>query len=111
MNYEVEFTRSAIADLFDIVEWMARNDSTQHALHVLDQIQAKTDSLSAHPERGAVPLELRSLGIDKYREVFFKSYRIIYQVRDNRVVINLVADGRRDMTSLLQRRLTMPQID
>lgn len=111
MNYEVEFTRSAAADLSDIVEWIARKDSTRNALHVLDQIQAKTDSLSAQPERGAVPLELKSLGIDKYREVLFKPYRIIYHVRNNRVIINLVADGRRDMASLLQRRLTMSQID
>ena len=111
MNYEVEFTRSAMADLSDIVEWIARNDSSKHAIHVLDQIQTKTDSLSAHPDRGAVPPELRPLGIDKYREVFFKPYRITYHVRDNCVIINLVADGRRDMASLLQRRLTMPHID
>ena len=111
MNYEVELTRSAIADLSDIVDWISRHDSARHALHVLDQIQARTESLSVHPERGTIPRELRNLGIDKYREVFFKPYRIVYHVRDNRVIINLVADGRRDMASLIQRRLTMPRID
>jgi toxin ParE1/3/4 len=104
--HRVELARSATADLADIVEWIARNDSVENAVYVLDQIQAKTNSLAQQPERGAVPLELRSLGVDKYREVFFKPYRIIYHVKDKRVIINLIADGRRDMTALLQRRLT-----
>lgn len=43
--------------------------------------------------------------MEKYREVYFKPYRIIYHVRDERVIVNLVADGRRDMAVLLHRRL------
>ncbi|MGH8035869.1 MAG: hypothetical protein ACREO9_11630 [Lysobacterales bacterium] len=49
---------------------------------------------------------MKKLGIDRYRQVFFKPYRIIYHVRDHRVIVNLIADGRRDMSALLQRRLT-----
>jgi toxin ParE1/3/4 len=44
--------------------------------------------------------------VDKFHEILFKPYRIIYHIRDQRVVVNLIADGRRDMTALLQRRLT-----
>ena len=106
VSYPVELARSATADLADIVEWIASNDSLENALYALDQIQAKTNSLAQQPERGAVPLELRNLGVDKYWEVFFKPYRIIYHIKDKRVIINLIADGRRDMTALLQRRLT-----
>ena len=40
-----------------------------------------------------------------YREVFFKPFRIIYRVSDAKVFVLLVADGRRDMRALLQRRL------
>ncbi|RPJ74031.1 MAG: type II toxin-antitoxin system RelE/ParE family toxin, partial [Desulfobacteraceae bacterium] len=36
---------------------------------------------------------------------FFKPYRIIYRVMDKNVYVLLVVDGRRDMQSLLQRRL------
>jgi toxin ParE1/3/4 len=46
-----------------------------------------------------------SLGIREYREVFFKPYRIIYRVMDKNVYVLLIVDGRRDMQSLLQRRL------
>ena len=83
-------------------------DCADRALQVLDQIQSKLDSLHLEPERGSVPRELGNLGIDRYRQIFFKPYRIIYQVREKRVVVSLIADGRRDMLVLLQRRLTAP---
>ena len=105
MKYSVDLTRSAQADLIDIVEWIAGNDSTERAMHVLDQIQSRLESLIRQPERGSVPSEVKNLGIDKYRQVFFKPYRIIYQIRGQRVIVNLIADGRRDLSSLLQRRL------
>jgi len=106
MKYTVDLTRSAEADLNDIVDWIARNDSLAHAVHVLEQIQSKLESLCRQPERVSVPFELRKLGIDKYRQVLFKPCRIIYHVRDRRVIVNLIVDGRRDMSVLLQRRLT-----
>jgi len=108
MKFTVELTKSAEADLNDIIQWIARNDSADRAVHVLDRIQSKLESLRLEPERGSVPQELRNLGIDRYRQIFFKPYRIIYQVREKRVIVSLVADGRRDMAVLLQRRLTAP---
>jgi toxin ParE1/3/4 len=83
MKYTVDLTRSAEADLNDIVEWIARNDSVAHALHVLEQIQSKLESLCRQPGRGSVPFELRKLGIERYRQVLFKPYRIIYHVMRN----------------------------
>ena len=44
----------------------------------------------------------------KYREIFFKPYRIIriiYRVMEDNVHVLVMADGRRDMQTLLQRRL------
>ena len=77
-------TRSAVGDLNDIVYWVAQKDSAESALYVLDQIQEKIDSLAQHPDRGSIPPELRNFGVDRYREVFFKPYRIIYHVREHR---------------------------
>ena len=105
MSFKVELTRSGVVDLEDIVDWISREDSVEKALHVLEEIEARTTSLSKLPERDSVPPELRNLGIDKYREIFFKPYRILYHVKDQRVIVNLIADGRRDMSALLQRRL------
>ena len=38
-------------------------------------------------------------------EDLFKPYRVIYRVLGNVVHVFLIADGRRDMQTLLQRRL------
>ena len=57
------------------------------------------------PQRGNYPKELLDIGIREYREVFFKPYRIIYRVVENNVYVLMMADGRRDMQTLLQRRL------
>ncbi len=72
---------------------------------MLEQIERTFLSLSEHPQRGTYPGELLDLGIREYREIFFKPYRIIYRVMRNNVYVLLIADGRRDMQTLLQRRL------
>jgi len=61
--------------------------------------------LSESPERGTYPKELLALGIRDYREIFFKPYRVIYQVIGDKAHVLLIVDGRRDMQALLQRRL------
>ena len=43
--------------------------------------------------------------IKDYRQVFFKPYRLIYRVMGRDVVVFVIAVGRRDMQSLLTRRL------
>jgi toxin ParE1/3/4 len=103
--FEVRMTADAVRDLEEIVDWVARHDGPKRAQHVSDRIEAAVDALKRFPERGPHPAELVVLGIREYRETFFKPYRIIYYVDDARVFISLVADGRRDMQSLLTRRL------
>jgi toxin ParE1/3/4 len=105
MSFEVRLTAHAVRDLEEIAEWIAEHDSPQRADHVLQRIESAMAALAKFPERGPHPPELLALGIKEYRETFFKPYRIIYRVQDNRVYIYLIADGRRDMQSLLARRL------
>lgn len=108
MAFNVLLTEDAAADLEDMYTYISEHDSPARALHVLDQIEKKFMSLSQLPERGVCPKELSSLGIRDYREVFFKSYRIIYRVYGENVYVYLVVDGRRDMQTLLYRRLLGP---
>jgi len=105
MSFEVRWTAAAAADLEEMVDWIARHDSSARADHVLERIESAVDSLKRYPERGAHPPELLEVGSRDYRETFFKPYRIVYRVQGRRVFIYLVADGRRDMQSLLARRL------
>lgn len=105
MSFEVRWTAAAAADLEEIIDWIARNDSSARADHVLERIESAVDSLKRYPERGGYPPELLEVGSRDYRETFFKPYRIVYRVQGRQVFIYLVADGRRDMQSLLARRL------
>ncbi len=104
-TYTVLFTDGAERDLMSIYEYIAEADSLASADHVLDRLQEVTDSLSQFPERGRYPKELIALGIREYRQTSFKPYRLIYRITGAKVIIYLIADGRRDMQSLLARRL------
>lgn len=105
MPFSVMLTDDAARDLEEIYDYVLRRDAPGKADQVLDRIEEVFSSLSQSPKRGTYPNELRALGIREYREVFFKPYRIIYRVLDRTVYVLLIADGRRDMQSLLQRRL------
>lgn len=105
MTYEVVLTKDAERDLEGIYRYIVEHDSRVNADHVLDRLLQATEALRTTPDRGSCPKELRSLGISEYRQVFFKPYRLIYRVHAQQVVIYLIADGRRDMQSLLMRRL------
>jgi toxin ParE1/3/4 len=105
MRFEVLLTRGAASDLEEIQDYIAEHDTPAKADHVLDRIEKIVESLATYPERGSYPKELLALGIKDFRETFFKPYRVIYRVIGQRVTVVLIADGRRDMQTLLTRRL------
>lgn len=105
MPYEVLLTGDARRDLEEIHDYIVGHDAPEKAHHVLDRIDAVVAKLSAFPERGSHPKELLALGIREYRETYFKPYRVIYRVEGKRVYVYLIADGRRDMQTMLAQRL------
>jgi toxin ParE1/3/4 len=105
MPFAVFLTNDAARDLDGLYGYTALHDAPQKAEYVLAQIERIFSRLSKFPERDAHPKELLALGILEYREIFFKPYRIIYRVMDKNVYVLLIADGRRDLQTLLQRRL------
>jgi toxin ParE1/3/4 len=102
---EVSLTKDAERDLEEIYLYIAEHDSRAGADHVLDRLVGATDAQRTSPDRGSYVNELRSVGISEYRQIFFKPYRLIYRVHSQQVIVYVVTDGRRDMESLLARRL------
>jgi len=51
------------------------------------------------------PKELAAVGIRDYRQAVFKPWRVVYRVIGDRGVVYLIVDGRRDMQTVLARRL------
>jgi toxin ParE1/3/4 len=72
---------------------------------VLAALETACRRLGTLPQRGAVPKELGALGIAEFHEVHSGPYRTIYRIMGPQVVVYCVLDGRRDMQSLLHRRL------
>lgn len=104
-KYEVLLTDGAEQDLEAIYDYIAEFDCQANADYVLDRLLEVVESLATFPERGAFPKELVALGIRDYRQTAFKPYRVIYRVMAQKAYIYVIADGRRDMQSLLARRL------
>lgn len=109
--YAVSLTAGAEADLDELVQYVAERDSPAKAAALLDRILAVAEGLAVAPQRGTWPRELLDLGIRDFRQTAFKPYRLICTVAETprrEVFIVVIADGRRDLRTLLERRLLRP---
>ena len=105
MKRTVRFTKAARQDLEEIYDWIAEHDTSAKAEYVLDRLGAAAKRMAALPGAGSRPHELPSGMKADYRQIFFKPYRVIYQITQTEIVIHLIADGRRNLQSQLMRRL------
>ena len=105
MKFSVLLVEDAEKDLWEIYLYVAQNDSVEKADRLLDNLERAILKLETLTERGHFPPELERIGVREYREIFFKPYRIIYQVIRSKVFVHCVLDGRRDLQDLLQRRV------
>ncbi len=104
-KYTVVIDAGAERDLEEIVDYIAEHDSIDRATDIGARIENSTAGLATFPNRGAHPKELVEYGNRDFREIYFKPYRILCRVVRSEVIVVLIADGRRDMHSLLDRRL------
>jgi len=105
-NKSVYWTDIARSDLDAIVHYIAV-DSVVNAVAVLGKLEKKAASLSTQSGRGRVVPELKTIGINHYRELIMKPWRVIYRVESDRVLIMAVLDSRRDLDHLLLQRLVL----
>lgn len=105
MSFQVFLTDDASRDMEELYHYIDLTDAPGKADYVLDQLEGAFSTLTENPERGVYPKEVLAVGLREYREIFFKPYRIIYRVTGEKVYVMVILDGRRDMQSLLQRRL------
>ena len=103
--YDVRLTRGAEADMEALHAYVAEHRSAGEADALLDGLIGRIETLERFPERGSIPKELADLGVRDFRQILHPPYRLIYRVVEGTVYILVVADGRRDMQSLLRSRL------
>jgi len=105
ITYTVLLTQDAMDDLEVIYDYIYVHDAPARADYVIGRIEETFGRLTLFPERGAYPPELLGVGIKEYRETFFKPYRIVYRIQDCKVYVMMIVDGRRNLQTLLLRRL------
>jgi len=104
-RFAVELTNGAARDLEEIADRLAALRGADDAAALMEKLLATIGTLERFPQRGAVPQELDALGLVEFRQILLDPYRLIYRVIGDRVVVLVIADGRRDMRTLLERRL------
>ena len=102
---KIEFTQSALQDLLQIHDYYLAEAGHAIAEQLIGELRSSVNSLADSPDRGSVPKELRLISNHKFRQIIVRHYRIIYHVVGSAVYISAVLDGRRDIQTLLQRRL------
>lgn len=93
MVYPVSWSPAALDDLRGIADYIAE-DSPFYAEAVVSKIIEVSDTLAEHPNRGRI---VPDWGLPDFRERFIYSYRLIYQVSEEGVVVLAVIHGRRQL--------------
>lgn len=96
MDREVIWTDSAWNDLQEIADYIAK-DSAHYAAAFVREARDAARSLTTLSERGRVVPEMNDPTI---RELFVRSYRLIYQVKISQVTIIGLIHGARDLQKL-----------
>jgi len=80
---KVHWTEAAEAHLDDIYAYIAR-DSKTYALRTVDRITKRSKQISTFPLSGR---KVAEYDLDRVREVFSGSYRIIYYIKSDQIDI------------------------
>ncbi len=91
MAHRVAWSRRALQDLEAIAEYIAA-DSPAYAGIVVKKVMNQTKMLAQFPRSGRKVPEFDK---DDIRELIVYSYRIIYRVQDDAIVIAAVIHGKR----------------
>lgn len=95
----VRLSVRAARDLDQIFDYLLPQNPGA-ALRIVDRLQNRCTSLSRHPERG---LLLRRRRLATVRRVIESGYVILYELRDDKVVILAVLHGARHVHAALRQ--------
>jgi toxin ParE1/3/4 len=105
MSYTVDILPDALQDLEEIYSFILEREGMVTADRIGQGIDAAILGLSQLPRRGHIPPELADMASRDLLEIHFKPYRIVYEVGEKKVLVIVIADGRRNFNQLLTRRV------
>jgi len=99
MARKVTWTESAWIDLEEVADYIGK-DSPHYAGAFVHEVRDAARSLAYLAERGRTVPEFNDPSI---RELFVRSYRLIYQVTEQNVYVVGFIHGARDLVALWER--------
>lgn len=105
MAFRVLILKSAENDLKELKAYVSKKFSVETWGATYAKLKESIRNLQEFPQAGVIPEELEKLSLTQFRQVLSGMNRIIYEVRQDMIYIHMVVDARRDMRSLLTRRL------
>ena len=99
MEYRVTWSPEALEDLESIAEYIER-DSLFYAQSVVSKILGASRNIKEFPLIGRVVPEL---GDENIRERFIYSYRLVYQMKQQNILIVAVIHGKRLLKNIEER--------
>jgi toxin ParE1/3/4 len=103
-RFSVVWSDAAARDYEALLTYVAAPSGVLRARQLDDKLFRSISRLDTLPARCRVVPELREQGIDVYRELVIRPYRIMFRIRDTEAVLLAVVDGRRDLQELLLQR-------
>ncbi|OJB26716.1 plasmid stabilization protein [Burkholderia ubonensis] len=105
MTLRVVILRSAETDLKELKRYLQSNFGTETWRASYGKIKDAIAVIRSFTNRGRIPDELINFNLMQYRQVIAGMNRIVYEVRGDIAYIHVVCDTRKDLKSILLRRL------
>ncbi len=99
---KVVWSKEALRRLIEIEEYISL-DNPERAVHFVDRLIERAEQIKDYPYQGRVVPEF---AVNEIREVFVKTYRIVYRISENSIEILTVYEGHKLLKSseILKKR-------
>ncbi|WP_168788225.1 type II toxin-antitoxin system RelE/ParE family toxin [Paraburkholderia aromaticivorans] len=104
-TFKLLILEEAQEDMKDLRRYILRSFGAETWNQTSSQLAVTFQNIKQIPQSGYVPTELSDFGGLNFREALSGQNRVIYEVRGDTIYIHVVTDTRRDLRTLLQKRL------
>lgn len=105
MSLKVVILQTAETDLKELRAYIVKQFSPQTWQTTYASLKTAIRDLATQPLSGSIPPEIERLNLCQYRQVLSGMNRVIYEVRGQSVYIHIIADTRKNLPTLLMKRL------